>query len=101
MVVAPETDRAGAAALGERIRVAVEVSGFAYKDATIRVTVSVGVAVVDDTTPAEYDQLKHAAAAALQQAKSQGRNRCFVNFLPFQDSAEPSGPAPHTIDSSL
>lgn len=78
MVVAPETDADGASALAERIRSAVEAGRYQYKEAVIRVTVSVGFGVAAATQGADYDQLRHAAAAALQEAKSQGRNRCSV-----------------------
>ena len=38
-------------------------------------TVSVGFAVADMDTSADYDQMKHIAAAALGEAKARGRNR--------------------------
>jgi diguanylate cyclase (GGDEF)-like protein len=82
LVVAPETNFAGAAALGERIRAAVEQHVFTYKESLIKVTVSIGFAVVDAATPAEYDQMKHIAAGALAEAKFTGRNRCVLNNMP-------------------
>src|SRR5947199_218779 len=69
IVVAPETTLEGAIVLGERIRSAVDGFAFSYKGHPIRVTVSVGFAVVSEDVVAEYDQLKHIAAAALAEAK--------------------------------
>jgi diguanylate cyclase (GGDEF)-like protein len=91
LVVAPETDREGAAALGARIRSAVENARYRYRDQSIAVTVSVGIAVAEARVPAEYDPMKHLAAAALGEAKSQGRNRCVIRAVdqaPDGESAE-------------
>jgi diguanylate cyclase (GGDEF)-like protein len=75
MVVAPETDGEGAWALAERIRTTVERGRTVYNGTEIRLTVSVGVAVVPAGVPVGYDPLRHAAAAALSEAKVNGRNR--------------------------
>lgn len=81
MVLAPETNLDGAVALAERIRSAVEAAIFTYKDQSIRVTVSVGFAVAETGAAADYDQLKHVAAAALSEAKQGGRNRCVIQAV--------------------
>jgi diguanylate cyclase (GGDEF)-like protein len=81
MVVAPETGHAGAASLAERIRAAVAWHAFTYDGARIRVTVSVGFAVAEVGDVAEYDRLKYVAAAALAEAKRDGRNRCVLRRL--------------------
>jgi diguanylate cyclase (GGDEF)-like protein len=81
MVVAPETNLEGAIVLGERLRDAVERSIFSYKGESIQVTISVGFAVADESVAADYDQLKHMAAAALGEAKTLGRNRSIVHAL--------------------
>jgi diguanylate cyclase (GGDEF)-like protein len=98
MVLAPETDVEGARILGERIRSAVEECGIRYKEETIRITVSVGFAVVEGQQLASYDQLKHAAAQALNEAKAQGRNRCVVRSVaprgPESDGGRIEGPQP-------
>jgi diguanylate cyclase (GGDEF)-like protein len=78
LVVASETNLEGAKVLAERIRSSVEQAPFVYKDEKIPVTVSIGFAVADGGTIAEYDQIKHVAAAALSEAKATGRNRCVV-----------------------
>jgi diguanylate cyclase len=82
VVVAPETDLEGAAALAERIRSTVETSLTNYNEATIRITVSVGIAVAPTGADVTYDQLRHAAAAALSEAKAGGRNRSVMRVLP-------------------
>jgi diguanylate cyclase (GGDEF)-like protein len=81
LVVAPETNLDGAAALAERIRTAVEQSTYYYQNDPIRVTVSVGFAVAPAGTPSDYDLLKHQAAQALAEAKTTGRNRCILRAL--------------------
>jgi diguanylate cyclase (GGDEF)-like protein len=78
LVIAPETGAEGAAALGERIRSTVEKHQFSYKEHVIQVTVSVGFVVADDGVPADYEQMKHIAAAALSEAKLTGRNRVVI-----------------------
>jgi diguanylate cyclase (GGDEF)-like protein len=74
LVLAPETGLEGAQVLAERIRSTVEQSSISYKDEPIHVTVSVGFAVADVGIHADYDQIKHVAAAALAEAKARGRN---------------------------
>jgi diguanylate cyclase (GGDEF)-like protein len=89
LVVAPETNLAGAATLGERIRSSVEGHVFTYKQAIIKVTVSVGFAVAEAGTPADYDQMKHVGAAALAEAKLTGRNRVVLHNManrPFEQA---------------
>jgi diguanylate cyclase (GGDEF)-like protein len=79
LVVAPATDGAGAAALAERLRAAVERSEVSYQGATIRLTCSLGFAVADTASMAEA--MMHQAAQALSEAKTQGRNRCVVRVV--------------------
>jgi diguanylate cyclase (GGDEF)-like protein len=78
MLVAPETDVDGAWTLAERIRKTVEGGLTVYGGSAIRLTVSLGVAVVPLGMAIGYDQIRHAAAAALGQAKREGRNRSVV-----------------------
>jgi diguanylate cyclase (GGDEF)-like protein len=82
MVVAPETDLEGAVTLAERIRSTVESSVTHYKGAAINLTVSVGMAVAPMNAEVSYEQLRHAAAAALSEAKVGGRNRSVMRVLP-------------------
>jgi diguanylate cyclase (GGDEF)-like protein len=89
LVIAPETNAEGAATLGERIRTTIESHEFAYKENLIHVTVSIGFAVAEDAVPADYEQMKHVAAAALSEAKMTGRNRCIIypaSKLPFEQA---------------
>jgi diguanylate cyclase (GGDEF)-like protein len=81
LLVAPETNLAGAVTLGERIRSYVEQNAYQYKNSIIKVTVSIGFAVVESGVSADYDQMKHIAAAALAEAKLTGRNRCVLHSL--------------------
>ncbi len=75
LVVAPYTDIAGAEALGERLRVAVLQNPMNYQGNAIALTVSVGVSVAESGTLVGYEALRELAAAALVQAKLEGRNR--------------------------
>src|SRR5207253_763382 len=89
LVIAPETSLEGASVLAERIRINVENHPFQYQDSTIAVTVSVGFVVAEPSTLADYEQMKHVAAAALAEAKMTGRNRCVVHTLaprPFEQA---------------
>jgi diguanylate cyclase (GGDEF)-like protein len=78
LLLAPETSLDGAGTLGERIRASVDASEYLYKDAKIHVTVSIGFAVALTGVPADFDAIKYAASAAMDEAKNQGRNRCIV-----------------------
>ncbi len=89
LVIAPETDMIGATVLGERIRSTVENAVFLYKEDKIPVTISLGFAVADTNVVADYEQMKHLAAAALAEAKVKGRNRCIMHSLssrPFEQA---------------
>ncbi len=88
LVVAPETDFAGAAALAERIRANVERSEVCYNGQRIPLTVSVGFAVAEAGVAVDYDPLKHVASVALGEAKSTGRNRCVIR--PLTEDPEPT-----------
>src|SRR5262249_21185283 len=82
LVVAPETGLDGAAVLAERIRTTVEDTPIPYDGHKIAVTVSMGFAVAEAGVPAEYEQMKHDAAAALSEAKATGRNRAVIWPVP-------------------
>jgi two-component system cell cycle response regulator len=73
-LVLPETDAAGASAIAERLRAAVETTAHATEHGTLRVTISVGVATWPGggQTP---DELLTTADRALYRAKQTGRNR--------------------------
>jgi len=81
MVVAPDTDSAGAEVLAERLRSRVAAAATDYNGQSIRVTVSIGFAAADMGHPVGYDQLREVAAAALKDAKDGGRNRSVVRVV--------------------
>jgi two-component system cell cycle response regulator len=72
-VICRGIDLTGAMAFGERIRRCVDQQVFVYTGTQIHVTVSVGVAAVNNMR--EPQELIGAADDALYQAKRQGRNR--------------------------
>jgi diguanylate cyclase (GGDEF)-like protein len=78
LVIARETGVEGAAILAERIRSTVADTATLYKEHRISITVSVGFAVADVGVPTDHTTMMELAAAALAQAKSNGRNRCEV-----------------------
>ena len=81
MLVAPETDPEGAWILIERIRTTIAEGRTIFGGAEIRMTVSIGMAVAHAGVPGCYETLRHAAAAALGDAKSAGRNRSVMKLL--------------------
>lgn len=85
MVVAPETNFEGALTLAERVRRTVEIGETEFNGETIRLTVSVGMVVAEPDTLVGFDQMRHAASAALGEAKESGRNKCVVKQLTSLD----------------
>jgi diguanylate cyclase (GGDEF)-like protein len=81
LVIAPNTDAVGAEVLAERLRENVESGSTAYNSQSIRVTISLGLAVVDAMVPANYEELRECAARALREAKDRGRNRAVVKMF--------------------
>lgn len=89
LVIAPETNMEGARGLGERIRSMVAGHHFSYNNEAITVHVSIGLAVVEGNVSTDYEHMKHAAAAALSEAKITGRNRCVFYSMktsPFEQA---------------
>ncbi|MGL6076935.1 MAG: GGDEF domain-containing response regulator [Fimbriiglobus sp.] len=80
MVVAPDTDVAGANVLAERLRSTVAAQPTIYQGESIPITVSIGMAVLDSDAIITYEQLRSVATAALDEAKSQGRNCCVTKI---------------------
>jgi diguanylate cyclase (GGDEF)-like protein len=81
LVVAPHTDTAGATALAERLRAAVEQTPVSYNGEVIAVTVSIGFAVAEVEETGNYNELRHVAATSLADAKAAGRNCCVIRAL--------------------
>jgi diguanylate cyclase (GGDEF)-like protein len=77
-VLLPETNRLGAAVLGERIRAAVEREMIVVAGQNIPVTVSIGITTLAAEDVESIDQLLGIADRRLYLAKSGGRNRICV-----------------------
>jgi diguanylate cyclase (GGDEF)-like protein len=87
LVVAPDTDADGAAALAERLRATVERERAEYNGRPIAVTVSLGFVVAGPDELAGFEELYKHAAKAVQAAKDGGRNRAVVRPLPAAAAA--------------
>ena len=74
-LVLPETSLEGAASYGESLRSLVEAHPFTFEGNTIRITISLGVAVFDADTMRNAIDLVRAADERLYEAKRSGRNR--------------------------
>ena len=81
MILPGTRRRGGAVVLAERIRQLVADEPVATDAGPIRLTVSLGVAGMDDSTPAPGDLFKK-ADAALYEAKQAGRNRVVEDQTP-------------------
>jgi diguanylate cyclase (GGDEF)-like protein len=89
LVVAPQTDLAGACSLAERLRTTVEQTSVHYRDEPIALTVSIGFVVVEAGRKVDGDELLLGTAQALKEAKSAGRNCVVVRALsaPTQEAS--------------
>jgi len=81
-VVLPDTDQSGALVVAERIRKSAEKCLIKAYDSTVRVTLSIGVALFPSDGK-QLEELMDKADWALYRAKSQGRN-CVVAFGLYQ-----------------
>jgi two-component system cell cycle response regulator len=73
-IVLPETNLEGARAVAEALREKIEQSRFVFQNEQIRVTVSIGVAMLSDQDRGSLDLIKH-ADTKLYDAKRGGRNK--------------------------
>ena len=78
-VLLPETNRLGAAVLGERIRSAIEKEQIKVDNRLIPVTVSIGIATLAAEEVESIDQLLNIADRRMYLAKNGGRNRICVS----------------------
>jgi diguanylate cyclase (GGDEF)-like protein len=76
-IVLPETTLEGARALAEGLRERVEQSRFAFQGEIIRVTISIGGAMVEESDRTSLDLIQR-ADDKLYEAKRAGRDRVVV-----------------------
>ena len=78
VIILPQTNTEGAQVVAERIRTAVEEHAFGGQEPPLKVSLSLGIAFMDQAQLLTGAELLHRADAALYQAKKQGRNRVCV-----------------------
>ena len=78
-IVLPHTDLARASVLAERLRDRIEHHVFGVDGTSVRITVSVGIAQIPDTTIGTVPEWMAAADAALYEAKGCGRNGVVIH----------------------
>jgi diguanylate cyclase (GGDEF)-like protein len=98
VLLLPLTDRRGALAKAEEIRLAIKEMGFDIDPDKIRLTVSLGVSSYDPSSSEDPDGLVALADQALYAAKQGGRDR--VRIAGDGPGAVMSGPAERTTDDS-
>jgi len=77
-VLLPETNRASAWVVAERLRLAVAAIRIPWEQPLPQVTISLGVAIYDGTEQLESETLIQRADEALYQSKQRGRNRTTI-----------------------
>ncbi len=77
-VLLPETTRASAWVVAERLRLAVAAMKIPWEQPLPQVTISLGVAIYNGTEELESDVLIQRADEALYQSKQRGRNRTTI-----------------------
>ncbi len=82
LIVASAADATGTMALAERVRNVVESQPVTTKAGEVRVTASLGVAVIAQARVADPEMLLRLADQALYRAKENGRNRCELAAVP-------------------
>lgn len=74
-VLLPETDQKGAILVAEKLRIAISAIRFSFRDETVGVTASFGVAGHEDRNY-DLNEMLGRADSAMYEAKQSGRNRC-------------------------
>jgi len=82
-VILPDTDKPGALVVAERIRVAVHEQKIKAYDATLAISISIGVAAFPDDAM-QMEELLDKSDWALYRAKKSGRNRV-AGFSLYED----------------
>lgn len=77
VILMPETDMSAALPVAEKLRAAIEVSGFHYREQHVPITISCGIAGFrgDDTPETVFGR----ADSALYRAKKAGGNQCIAD----------------------
>jgi diguanylate cyclase (GGDEF)-like protein len=78
VILAPHTDRVNARFLAERLRRRVQDTEFEFKDDSVYVTVSIGVATLMQTTGVAGEELINRAVTAVREAQQRGMNRVVI-----------------------
>ena len=78
LLLLPGTDVAGAQQLAQQLCQALQAAPCHWRDQSIAVTASVGIASVSASAPTDWETLLQAADQALYRAKDNGRNRVEV-----------------------
>ncbi|MFN2357095.1 MAG: GGDEF domain-containing protein [Desulfotignum sp.] len=76
-VVMPETDKAGARTVAEKIRQTIEKIEFVYKQETVKITVSIGISQIEQGENT-HEGVFERADLAMYKAKENGRNQVHV-----------------------
>ncbi|MBN1980684.1 MAG: diguanylate cyclase [Chitinivibrionales bacterium] len=85
IMLLPETNAENAFIVGERLRESVEKSGIESKNTILSVTISFGIASIDQLQQKTLDELIDHADQALYKAKKTGRNKVCI-YCPEQRS---------------
>jgi diguanylate cyclase (GGDEF)-like protein len=99
MLIAPQTQRAGALVLAERLRTVVQNHPFNYLSQGIPVTIAIGLAVIEAGRSPDYERVKVVAANALKKAKANGRN-CVEIEAVVPPPAHEEGPGESKVASA-
>jgi len=78
LLILPEVNSETGPIHADRLRRKVESSSTIFNQEEIRVTVSMGLILIDGDSFVGYDDVRHQAAIALREAKETGRNRCVI-----------------------
>jgi len=90
LIILPGCDEEGAVNFAERIRLAICNRAVETDEGPVRVSLSLGVALVDGPIKADPDEVISRADNALYRAKDAGRNRAMIAGPPGDWSAAPT-----------